>query len=247
MSAYESLSAIERLHATTLTTAQVRRVDQLAVERFGMNSLVLMENAALGCVNWLVKKFSSASSAPRTVILCGRGNNGGDGWAIARHLRVLGWPCQVLGVGPASQQSADAHANFRILGGSHSEYVHLVDLANSDSTEESNEILLREADLVVDAMLGTGASGPLRAPFSPWCQSANQADGLRIAVDIPTGVNAETAQADPGRFRADMTLTFVAKKPAMSSSYARELFGEIEVLPIGIPLELIQEVLEWNQ
>ena len=251
-----------------LSVDRSREVDRIAVERYRMHSLVLMENAALGCVRWLEQHLPDACKA---VVLCGRGNNGGDGLAIARHLRVLGWVCRVVVLGPIHKMSADARANLEILlagGGSDllvweegqggvselrvgsvSEASHSELKAPPKKNEQRGQLHARliewlvESDVVIDAMLGTGATGEPKEPLSDWIALANQAVTRRIAIDIPTGWNATTGDESVNTFRADATLTFVARKPAMAFPTAGRVLGEVAVLPIGIPEELIQELL----
>ena len=232
----------EQLRNRVLTIEQVRRVDQLAVDKYGMHSLVLMENAALGCVQWLQDRRISMwqQAPPRTVILCGTGNNGGDGLAIARHLRYLGWPCEIFVAGPLAKLSVDARANADIL---------LVDapqgLRFGGAVPAGTEMVaaMQQADLVIDALLGTGASGNPRPPADEWVEQANRSQAFRLAIDIPTGVNATTGERGSPSFEADATLTFVARKPAMSGAQAHRLFGELQVLPIGIPAGLMEELM----
>ncbi len=235
------LTAWNLLKQSVLSTAQVRNIDQLAISRYGMNSLVLMENAALGCVAWLQQKFSVAQN---TVILCGRGNNGGDGLAMMRHLRVRGWPCQLFLLGPREKLSDDARANLDILLAGRPDGIHILDGENAASFSADLQDHLSKASLIVDAMLGTGAQGEPRSPLSEWIQLANDSQCFRLAIDNPTGVDAETGQRAAAAFRADATLTFVAQKPAMIGDGARDRFGQLEVLPIGVPEQLLQEVLE---
>ncbi len=230
------LTAWNRLKTSVLSTAQVRQVDQLAIQQYGMHSLVLMENAALGCVQWICQRFPSPR---RTVILGGRGNNGGDGLVIARHLQVLGWPVTTILWGPEDKLSADAKANLRILQvGSGSEV--LVREAFDDTSLE----LLSKADLVVDAMLGTGATGNPRSPLDAWIRAANELTAFRLAIDLPTGIDGDTGTAYSPAFRADATLSFVALKPAMTLPDSQQFFGEVAVLPIGIPDSLVRYILE---
>jgi NAD(P)H-hydrate epimerase len=221
----QTSTAWKQLADRILTVEQIRQVDRVAVERYHMNSLVLMENAALGC---------------NAVILCGRGNNGGDGLAIARHLRVLGWTCRVAVLGPAEKMSADARANLEVLiaGGGR-------DLLQWNESQQASKlkVWIASADIIVDAMLGTGAAGEPKAPLDTWIGLANQADAQRIAIDIPTGWDATTGVLSNNTFKADATLTFVARKPAMSQPSAVNNLGEIVVLPIGIPVEQIEELL----
>lgn len=235
-----------RLKSKVLSVEAVRRVDQMAIKDFGISSLVLMENAGLGCVNWLRRKFPTPQ---RTLILCGSGNNGGDGLVIARHLEVLGWPCELVIQGPIEKLSDDSSANLRILKPTSADWIHLSE--GSSDSEGSNiadalELIRREsarADLIIDAMLGTGTRGNPRPPLDQWIRLSNAASAYRVALDIPTGVDATSGETAQDYFHADCTITFVAKKPAMQLSSCKHLFGQIEVLPIGIPAQLIELVL----
>lgn len=224
-----------------LTVAQIREVDRVAVERYHMHSLVLMENAALGCARWLESRFPDPENA---LILCGRGNNGGDGLAIARHLRVLGWKCRVVVLGPIEKLSRDARANLEILIAGGSRELILWQEEQNDPLQQSKlETWIATANVIVDAMLGTGATGELKSPFDNWINFANAAKSQRVAIDIPTGWDATTGEVGKVAFKPDATLTFVARKPAMAQPTAAKLLGEIVVLPIGIPEEQIEEML----
>lgn len=232
-----SLTHWEQLRNSVLPCELVRRVDSVAVDRFRMNSLVLMENAGLACVRWLEARFSDPQ---RVVILCGNGNNGGDGLVIARHLQVLGWQCKCYAVGPVEKMSPDAAANLQILN-SDGAAVHWW-LADSRDTLERD---MASAGVVIDAILGTGAKGDPRSPFDEWIELGNASKAFRVAIDIPTGVDGDSGKLNQPYFEAAATLTFVAKKPAMLRGDAAKEFGEIEVLPIGIPDALIVECLQW--
>lgn len=228
------LTAWQRLSRAVLSTAQVRQVDRLAVERYGMHSLVLMENAALGCVHWLLHKFTEPQS---TTILCGSGNNGGDGLAIARHLLNCGWPCRVLVCGPAEKLSDDARANLEILTAGDGLQVEWV-------TELPNRLPdFSASQLIIDALLGTGAKGDPREPLASLIRVANRASAFRVAIDIPTGVDVESGQTGSPCFQTDATLTFVARKPAMQLEASPHLFGSIQVIPIGVPAQLLRDLL----
>ncbi len=235
----------QQLSSSVMTTEQVRKVDRLAIDEFRMNSLVLMENAALGCVQWLLNHFKRPM---RTAILCGRGNNGGDGLAIARHLQLQGWRCNVVLLGPIEQLSDDNRSNLEVLTSGRSENadddlsIALQEHAPAESLHE-----IQNAELVIDAMLGSGASGDPRPPFSEWIQAANASHAFRLAIDIPTGISAEDGEQGDPYFRADATLTFVARKPAMDRPDSKQLFGLIKVLPIGVPQRLIQRLLSEQE
>jgi len=229
-------TAWRELQKLPLSVQQIRQVDRTAVERYGMHSLVLMENAALGCVHWLQRKFPTP---PKTTILCGSGNNGGDGLAIARHLTNAGWPCTVIQLGPLDKLSSDARSNYDILTRCHGLPVRVL---HTELTTEDRRGL-EDSDLIIDALLGTGASGAPRWPVAQWLECANRCGAYRLAIDVPSGVDAQTGLAASQSFAADATLTFVARKTGMIGSDAESVFGVIEVLPIGIPAQLMLEII----
>lgn len=244
------------LSEQTLTTFQVRNVDRVAIEQYGMNSLVLMENAALGCVRRIARRHATPGLA---VILCGSGNNGGDGLVIARHLDSLGWRCSVALHGPEHKLTPDNRANLEILKKSIAIFpeprlnLGVFDAGKPPGPDGPAEpvtwLRLHSENpdggtcIVIDAMLGTAAHGEPRSPYREWIAAANEMSGERIAIDIPTGVDAESGEHGECYFAADTTLTFVAKKPAMSNPKKQHLFGEIEVLPIGTPSGLNRQIL----
>ncbi len=150
----KSSTAWSRLASQILTVDQIREVDRVAIEQYQMSSLVLMENAALGCVDWLRRQFTGM---PSTVILCGRGNNGGDGLAIARHLRVHGGDAALLSL----VQWIECQATHDPIFVSYKPAV-IVNLALNDNPNDQLMMQLGErihsADVILDAMLGTGAT-----------------------------------------------------------------------------------------
>lgn len=229
--------SVASLLQSVLTVDQIRAVDQVATTKFGMHSLVLMENAALGCVQWIVHRFERPM---KTVVLCGSGNNGGDGLVIARHLRTLGWDCSCIMLGPAEKFSSDASFNANILQAGGGIGLSIVTAETADFVQR----MLLEAELIVDAMLGTGAAGNPRSPFDDWIRWANSTSAFRLAIDVPTGIHADTGETAEPFFQADATLTFVAFKPSMTGASAQRLYGTLQVLPIGIPEQQITEHLE---
>ena len=254
----------QRLSAMTLPVATIRQVDQTAMDQYHMHSLVLMENAARSCVDWLVQRFPIDAPVPmetpvpvdtpraqpfRIAILCGRGNNGGDGLAMARHLRLRGCQCQVLVAGPVHALSPDARANWQVLTARNQQDCFLVnDPVTSGSGKSAAKSvnwssMISQADVIIDAMVGSGASGPPRPPFDDWIRVANASAGARIAIDIPTGVDGQSGAVAVNAFQAQATLTFVARKPGLDADEARSHVGEVAVMPIGIPNDMIEELL----
>lgn len=234
---------LQQLRGRVLTTQQVRMVDSTAITGFGMSSLVLMENAGLQCVNWILRRFVRPV---RTVVLCGPGNNGGDGLVITRHLRLLGWDCQAFLLGPAEKFSVDTRHHTNLLSAGKAGGLTIVEPGQADGLKPVG-INLKSADLIIDSLLGTGASGDPRSPMDDWIQLANAQPAFRLAIDVPTGVNSDSGRVGSPCFHADATLTFVALKPAMAGNLAGKIFGSIQVLPIGIPTQMVGELLQATE
>ncbi len=225
----------ESLSQKVFCSSQVRQIDRIAMERFHMHSLVLMENAAIQCAQWILRRWTDPR---KCVVLCGRGNNGGDGLVVARHLRTAGWECTTVVHGPLDALRPDALANARILVEDAGDRVRFEATASENARNT-----IEDAEMVIDAMLGTGATGAPRTPYDQWIAWANASSGVRIAIDIPTGVDADSGTVAGTAYRPDVTLTFVGRKPAMVQPQSRDLFGEIAVLPIGLPRRLMEQLL----
>ncbi len=218
-----------------LTCAQAREIDRRAVIECGMSSLVLMENAARGVLDVLERQ----GIAGPVLICCGRGNNGGDGLALARLLDVRGCAVSVALWGEDSALSADASANLGILR--HCD----VRLERFEVADEPDRLarLIDGADWIVDALFGTGFRGEMRAPFDMVVRQLNAACARRLAVDVPSGLNADTGHAAEHTFRADHTVTFVAPKVGFQAPEAGQYLGQIHVADSGAPRRLVEEAL----
>jgi NAD(P)H-hydrate epimerase len=220
------------MNPRTLTRDQVREIDRRAVEEFGMSSLVLMENAGRGCVDVL----QSLGIAGTVVVTCGRGNNGGDGFVIARHLDLRGYGVRVLLCADPDSLSGDAEANYRILAKSDVEMLCF----GGDFRPDEFIAALAGADWIVDALLGTGAKGEPRPPLDAIIRHLNDAPARKLAVDLPSGLDCDAGSCASATFRADHTCTFVAAKPGFFTEAARQVIGELHVLDIGAPRKLIE-------
>ena len=229
-------------HLDVLSVEQIRRVDAIAVRDFGMCSLVLMENAGRGCADFIHSRWRELGSI---LIVCGPGNNGGDGLVIARHLHAMGHAVLVWMIAERKKLSNDTEINLKILEKTRIPIRWFQ--ASADSPLEHKEIELQtdvnKCTAVVDAMLGTGASGPPRTEMAFAIRILNQAPLVRIAIDIPTGLDAETGIASVPTFRANETLTFVANKPGFLNPSAVCCLGSVHILAIGVPPEVIDRVL----
>jgi NAD(P)H-hydrate epimerase len=218
-----------------LTRDQVRRVDQLAIQQFGMSGLVLMENAGRGCVDVLCE----VGIAGPVLICCGKGNNGGDGLVIARHLAVRGFKPLVLQAFAAGELKGDAADNFAILQRTSVEIMRVDN--GCDWGSISN--WFGTADWVVDALLGTGSQGEPRFPVDELIRYANAATARKMAIDLPSGMDCDTGQVAKETFRATHTCTLVAEKTGFQAASAQPFLGTVHVLDIGTPREVLDAAL----
>ena len=216
-----------------LTRDQVREVDRRAIEEYGISGLVLMENAGRGCVD----RLCELGVRGPVVICCGRGNNAGDGFVIARHLDLRGHAVRVVLFCDPADLRGDAAVNYAILAKS------AVPIRIVTGTEDASwEADLAGADWIVDALLGTGSRGQPRPPLDRVIQRLNQQPARRLAVDLPSGLDCDTGEPAATTFRADHTCTFVAAKPGFAVPAAAEYLGQVHVLDIGTPRKLLADV-----
>ncbi len=231
-----------------LSRKAVRKIDQLATERFGIPSIVLMENAAIGLRDRAMAMLLELGT-DRVVILVGPGNNGGDGLALARHLHNAGAKPRILLTADPdhmAQKPGDAAVNLAIVRKMH------LPIERLDSATGA-EVLEHAADtrvLIVDALLGTGLRDPARGVIRDTILHVNRlrAPGVGVlAVDLPSGLDCDTGKpaGDGPAIEADHTVTFVALKPGMLHLEALRWTGEVTIAGIGAPRELIEELGEY--
>ena len=216
------------MHRRVLSCDQIRQVDRHAIEEWQIPGLVLMENAGRGVADVLCRLGISRT----VVIACAKGNNGGDGFVIARHLHLRGYEVQLFLSCAPSELSGDAAFNFRLLQRT-TVPVHWGDV-QADFQQAT-----KSAGWIVDALLGTGAVGAPREPLATWITTMNASGAGKLAVDIPSGLDARTGQPSDTTFAADLTCTFVAEKEGFANAVALPYLGRIEVLDIGLPWELV--------
>ena len=223
----------------TLTRAEVRKLDRLAIEEYGLPGIVLMENAGAGVARLL---HTLGIEGP-VAIVCGRGNNGGDGFVIARHLELLGHEVQLLLAAPLAAYAGDAAVNAEVARRAG---LRIVDLAEAEAGEWRQA--LHGAAWIVDALLGTGATGAPRGAVATAIAAINDVRGqVRgegraarvLAVDIPSGMDCDTGERPGACVRADATATFVAPKPGFEAPGAQAFTGAVHVLGIGAPAALL--------
>jgi NAD(P)H-hydrate epimerase len=218
-----------------LTCQEIRELDILAIEHVGIPGIVLMENAARAVAGCIYRVLLNPGDS-RVLFLCGPGNNGGDGFVAARHLRNAGVRVTVVLASPREKYRGDAALNLGI----YERMEGVLFQATEEGQRAAIELQITRADIIVDALLGTGSSGPPRGLIAELVTLANAAEhARRVAVDIPTGLNADTGEVSQPCFKADATVTFVAPKVGFSKKDAQTVLGQVIVADIGVPRDLI--------
>jgi NAD(P)H-hydrate epimerase len=170
-------------------------------------------------------------------VCCGKGNNAGDGFVIARHLDLRGYEPRVLLWADPAELTSDAAANFAII-----EKAGLsIEVFGNAHHAQRLAAALAGAAWIVDALLGTGAQGEPRAPLDAVIHQLNEHTAPILAADLPSGLDCDTGQAAKHTIRAAHTCTFVAAKPGLLANGAREYVGELHVLDIGAPRKLVED------
>ncbi|MEI6231457.1 MAG: NAD(P)H-hydrate epimerase [Planctomycetota bacterium] len=234
-----------------LTRAQVRRVDQIAIEEYGIPGIVLMENAAKAvascadtALDFLLYDLKQKRDSLKVSVICGGGNNGGDGYAVARLLRIEGFDVTIFSLVDPQKLTGDAALNRRIIEKMHLECRDVLDSAQIKSAA----LEWQRSNLIVDAILGTGFNGELRAHIAEAIQAINAASALEggpvvLAIDLPSGLDCDTGIPSTPTIRADYTVTFVAQKVGFQNLKAKHFLGNVYEWTIGAPNEIAARVI----
>ena len=220
-----------------MSREQVQAVDRYAIEVLGMPGAVLMENAGRGVAEVLLSQSGqtprdSVRDAPQVLILCGKGNNGGDGYVVARHLQNAGVSVVVV-----STARGEPAGDARLMRDIWERSGQSVIVWTEGRVPASLASL--DPDWVVDAMLGTGSQGAVRSPLDTVIPWANALPAKRLAIDLPSGMDCDTGRIGEPAFLPDVTCTFVCNKLGFRH-VAPEQLGELLVLDIGAPLAAIE-------
>ena len=214
-----------------LSASQIRQWDEYTILHEPISSLDLMERAAAKCTDWLLLKFDKVAAVK---IFCGKGNNGGDGLAIARQLAVKGISVDVYIIELGSIGSGDFQSNLTRLH-NHSARVHFIQ-------EKSFLPILSNKDLLVDAMIGTGLKKPIEGLYAETVDHINKSGAAVVAIDLPTGMFADKQSATGQVIKATYTLTFQTLKFSFLFPENEEYTGNVEVLNIGLSRSYIPTV-----
>lgn len=223
------------MHPSALNRNQLREIDRRAIDDYGIPGVVLMENAGRGVADLL---FRLGIAGP-VAVCCGKGNNAGDGFVLARHLDLRRAAVTVLIWADPAELVGDAGTNYRIL--TKTDVPIDVFGRRHDATRLAEHLV--GAAWIVDALLGTGATGEPRPPLDAVIDQLNASPAPKLAVDLPSGLDCETGTAARHTIRARHTCTFVAPKKGFLAHGASQYTGTVHVLDIGVPQKLIDEVI----
>ena len=214
-----------------MTRDEVRAFDSWAINTLGIPGVVLMENAGRSCAE-LIKEELSGIVNPRVCIFCGTGNNGGDGYVIARHLLNGGFRVAVVICGDRSKIRGDAKINLDILDRL-GQPIGQLDMGELDIPGQI-KAYTANADMVIDSIFGTGLKGQLGDEYKQLIESVNAQNIPILAVDIPSGLDCDSGRPLGAAIEADYTVTFAAVKAGfVSTSSAAKYAGEIFIASIG--------------
>jgi len=246
-----------------LSAEQIREIDRLTVENYHTPSLLLMEAASGACFATIRTRLNNDLADRKALILCGKGNNGGDGAALARAMSRAGMHCSVVLFGKVSEASGDARTNFEAVARLASfeagspEAPPPMTFIECESVAAWEQIAKprRAYDVIVDALFGTGLTRPLEGVFlkviehlSILREARERVSGVRplvFSIDIPSGLNADKANPIGPAVQADLTVTFTAAKAANVLAPACDFGGELIVSDIGSPASLVEAARPW--
>ncbi len=214
-----------------MTKDQVRAVDSWAINTLGIPGVVLMENAGRSCAELIKDKLKDIVE-PKVCIFCGTGNNGGDGYVIARHLSNSGFEVVVVICGNREKVKGDAKINLDIL----ERLGQPIEQLNPGDGDVPARVkaFAADADMIIDGLFGTGLSGQLSDDYEQLIDTINACNCPILAVDIPSGLDCDNGQPLGAAIRASDTVTFVAVKKGFASGSAAQYTGEIFVASIGV-------------
>ncbi|MFH1622170.1 MAG: NAD(P)H-hydrate epimerase [Candidatus Omnitrophota bacterium] len=215
-----------------VSSAKMREIDTLATKKFGMPSLILMENAGRSIADESKKMLKSSSAS--IYIFCGYGNNGGDGFVAARHLSNRGHKVEIILIGKKKKMSQDTNINFQILRNMRIRIKKII------SEKDFNSIFkfIRRPQLIIDAIFGIGIKGELNYFYCRLFEKINSLHVPVLSVDIPSGLDADKGIALPLAIKAKKTVTMGLIKKGFLTNFAKKYLGKIIIADISLPRQL---------
>lgn len=218
-----------------LSVSEIRQADELAIQEYGINSSLLMENAAHSSAEYVKKILGqNFTETPKVLFFCGSGNNGGDGFALARHLVDFA-KIKVFWIGDEDKMSPETHLNFKSA-------MKIGIPIEKLKTEEDCRSIVLDSNCIIDALIGVGGSENVRGLALEILKKLKNYQGLKIAIDVPTGLNSEIGKANEYCFEADYTITMFAIKKGMLFNDGPDKCGKILVASLGAPEIILQKI-----
>lgn len=219
------------------TTTEIREMDSYAIHSLGVPGPLLMENASKGIIEALDDNIDLRHNQINFGIVCGKGNNGGDGYAVARHLSNMGHNVKVISIGTEKEMSEDCRLNYLILK-------KLTSVRNNISIKKYSSLkdvkFISDSQILIDAILGTGVTGDLKSPLSSVVNYLNTLETIRVAIDVPTGLNIDTGFGNI-IFDADYTITLGDYKRGLFIGRGAEYSGNVVLKEIGIGRDYLEK------
>ena len=229
---------IDPTQSPILSCEQVRACDNIAIERYQIPSIVLMENAGAAAARYIISLLKTPETG-QVGIIAGVGNNAGDGFVVARHLYNVGVTLRILICGSRERIKGDALVNLRII-----ENMDLaINYLNQQTSSDIAGVIKTQAscaEIIIDAMLGTGVAGAPREPIRSAIKAINELKTTVVALDTPSGLDCDTGEPLETAIRAQHTVTFAAMKKGFQAASAAQYTGHITVASIGINTALLQ-------
>jgi NAD(P)H-hydrate epimerase len=218
-----------------LSIKETQALDRIAIEECGVPSLALMENAGRSVARAAIALIPEGRT-PRITVVCGTGNNAGDGFVAARHIHNAGYAVTVVMIGSADRLKKDPMTYYRVLEKCQ---FPIMEAPTLDSTIQT---LFTGSDVIVDAIFGVGLNRPIESPHKEFIEWINASPARVISVDIPSGLNGDTGEIYGVSVRADLTVTFMSPKKGFGTHKGKTCTGEVRVADIGIPRCLMEKI-----
>jgi len=218
------------------TPDQMKEIDEIAISGYKIPGIILMENAALNVVK-IALEMLKEKDAGKIAVIAGKGNNGGDAFAAARHL-MRNFSTEIISLADRDSVSGDAGTFLDILENLGADIKYCT---GPDSVSEIRNII-NSSDLIIDGIFGTGIRGDIRGFYADVISAINESGKRILSVDIPSGINGETGQVCNAAVKAEKTVTFSLPKPGLYQYPGREYAGDIIIADIGIPFEAMEKV-----
>lgn len=223
-----------------LSREEVRSLDVQAADDLLLPTLLLMENAGRGAAAFLRELVGESPAAPRVLILCGPGNNGGDGGVVARHLDAWGFPVRLVWFADSRRLRGDAKAQWDIVERSEIPQTAWFDDHPAEVAPGELDALLADADWLVDGLLGTGLDRPVSGALREVVEAVNRSGKPVLALDLPSGLDADAGEPLGEAVRATATATFAARKKGFDAPGAAAFTGRVAVIDIGLPAKVLR-------